>query len=171
MAISIRMLKPDEWRLFRDFRLAALQSTPGVYGTRHDDAVTRAEEQWRATVQGPANQSFGLFDGERLIGITSVFTWAGDPSGQTAILASSFIAEAYRGMGLARLLYAARFTWIRTQPQFKRILVGHRLSNTPSRRAIEAHGFRLYDRKSTQWPDGTIEDELFYEMDARDAPG
>jgi RimJ/RimL family protein N-acetyltransferase len=163
--VEIRMLEPDEWELFRDFRLAALQSTPGVYGTRYADAVTRTEEAWRKTIRGPSNQSFGLFAGEKLIGITSVFEWDEDPSGRTAILASSFILDAYRGKGLATMLYEARLAWIRSQTQYARVVVGHRLSNEPSRRATVAHGFTLFRRQSADWPDGTTEDELFYEMD------
>ena len=97
MTITIRALEADEWEQFRDVRLAALKAVPGVYGTRYEDALLRTETAWRSTVKGPSNQSFGLFDGETLFGITSVFTWEEDPTGRTAILASSFIAEPYRG--------------------------------------------------------------------------
>src|SRR5690242_6153211 len=90
-AITIRELHPDEWAMFRDLRLAALQAARGVYGSRHEDTVKRTEAVWRHTVRGEHNQSFGLFDGEKLIGITSVFRWDEDASGETAILASSFI--------------------------------------------------------------------------------
>jgi RimJ/RimL family protein N-acetyltransferase len=168
-SLTIRMLEPSEWELFRDFRLMALQSTPGVYGTRYADAVTRDEAAWRRTVRGTKNQSFGLFDDESLIGITSVFEWDEDPSGRTAILASSFILDAYRGKRLSAMLYDARLAWVRGQTQYTRIVVGHRLSNEPSRRAMVAHGFRLFRRQSADWADGITEDELFYEMEvARD---
>ena len=166
--LLIRELHPDEWALFRDFRLAALQATPGVYGTRYDEAVTRPESQWRSTVRGTSNQSFGIFDRGSLIAITSVFTWVEDPTGETAILASSFILESHRGRGLSRMLYDARLHWITARPQFKRVVVGHRLSNEPSRRANQHYPFRTFRRESHAWPDGTVEDEVYYEMRIRD---
>ena len=162
--VVARAFAPDEWECFRDFRLFALQATPAVYGTRYEDAVQRTEEAWRATVSGPFNQSFGLFDGDTLIGITSVFRWDEDPSGETATLASSFILEAYRGQKLSRLLYEVRLAWIRQQKHFKRVVVGHRLSNEASRRANQHFGFVQFRRAPHTWPDGTIEDEIYYEM-------
>ncbi len=98
-------------------------------------------EEWESTIRGPAHRVFGLFDAGRLIGITAVFAWREDPSGESAILAMSFILPEYRGRGFSRLLYKARLDWARTVVQFKRVVVSHRESNERSRRAIERHGF------------------------------
>jgi RimJ/RimL family protein N-acetyltransferase len=164
MTITIRALEADEWEQFRDVRLAALKAVPGVYGTRYEDALLRTETAWRSTVKGPSNQSFGLFDGQALVGITSVFTWEEDPTGNTAILASSFIADPYRGRRLSQMLYDIRIAWIKDHGQFTRIVVGHRASNEPSRRANQHYGFMQFRRAPHVWPDGTTEDEIFYEM-------
>jgi RimJ/RimL family protein N-acetyltransferase len=164
VTITIRALESDEWEQFRDVRLAALKAVPGVYGTRYEDAASRTEAAWRGTVKGPSNQSFGLFDGQTLVGITSVFTWEEDPTGQTAILASSFIEDSYRGQRLSRMLYDIRIAWIKEHGQFTRIVVGHRASNEPSRRANQHYGFAQFRRAPHVWPDGTTEHEIFYEM-------
>jgi GNAT superfamily N-acetyltransferase len=113
MAITIRPLESREWAVLRDFRLQALKAAPGVYGESWEEAVSRSPQQWRDGITGRTHQIFGLFDGERLIGITGAATWRDDPSGQTAILIMSFILPEYRGLGLARLLYEARLEWIR----------------------------------------------------------
>jgi hypothetical protein len=80
----IRPFDPNEWRLFREFRLEALKAAPGVFATSYDEAAARSPQEWQDTIKGHAHQVFGLFDGQILIGITAVFTWRGDPSGQTA---------------------------------------------------------------------------------------
>lgn len=159
-----RALSADEWETFRDMRLQALLADPGVYGSRHADAVQRSEAEWRGTVSGAWNQSFGLFVQGELVGITSVFQWPEDGSGTTAILASSWIAPAHRGRGLTRLLYAVRLAWVRAHGGFNRVVVAHRLSNEPSRRAILRHGFVPFRRRSHDWPDGRTEDELYYAL-------
>lgn len=164
LAITIRELDPDEWEVFRDMRLAALAAAPGVYGSRHEAMAARTELVWRNNVRGEHNQSFGLFDGPRLIGITSVFRWDEDSDGKTAILASSYILPAYRGRSLSRLLYDARFDWLRRHQGFTRVVVGHRLSNEASRRANQHYGFREFRRVPHLWNDGVTEDEVFYEM-------
>lgn len=164
MGIAIRELDPDEWEMFRDMRLAALQAAPGVYGARREVAAMRSEAVWRNTVRGEHNQSFGLFDGPQLIGITSVFRWDEDAGGSTAILASSFILPAYRGRNLSRLLYDVRFEWLRRHPEFTRAVVGHRVSNEASRRANQHYPFSEFLRREHTWNDGVTEDEVFYEM-------
>jgi len=51
-----RALASAEWEMFRDFRLAALKASPGVFTTSHDEAAAHAPEQWQAT----ANQRHGF---------------------------------------------------------------------------------------------------------------
>lgn len=163
-SISIRAFDAAEWALFREFRLEALKAAPGVFATSYEEAAARSPQEWQATIKGSAHQVFGLFDGERLIGITAVLTWRDDPSGQTAMLAMSFILPEYRGRGLSRLFYEARLDWIRAQPRFKRIIVSHRASNEATRRANQRHGFVLTSRVERIWPDGESEEEIAYEL-------
>jgi RimJ/RimL family protein N-acetyltransferase len=97
-----------------------------------------------------------------MIGITAAFTWGEDR--ETALLAMSFIVPDYRRRGLSRMLYDARLAWIRQQPQFKRIIVSHRASNQASARAIQRYGFVPTGRSLRNWPDGSSEDEIQYEL-------
>lgn len=162
--IIIRALEPAAWQAFRDFRLAALRQAPGVFSTRHEVAAARSREAWQANIQGPSNQAFGLFDGDRLIGIAAVFANADDATGATAGLAMSYILPAWRGRGLSRVLYEARLDWVRARPQFRRVIVAHRASNDAARRMIAAFGFRETHRTVRTWPDGAREDEIAYEL-------
>ena len=115
-------------------------------------------------MQGADHQVFGLFDGARLIGITAAFTWRDDPSGETVLLAMSFIIPEYRGRGLSQLLYKARLNWIRAHSQFRRVVIYHRESNEISRRANQRFGFSVLQRASRKWPDDATEDEVLYEL-------
>jgi RimJ/RimL family protein N-acetyltransferase len=167
-AVTIRALDPSEWELFRDFRLAALTSTPGVFATSYAEAAARTPEEWRANIGGTDHhQVFGLFDAERLIGITAVFESDTHPGGDTAVFAMSFILPAYRGQQLSRLLYETRLAWVRARPRLTRVLVSVRASNATSRRANERYGFVETGRAPREWPDGATEDEVFYQLQLR----
>jgi RimJ/RimL family protein N-acetyltransferase len=163
-SITVRPLEPKEWAVFKDFRLQALKAEPGVFHSSYQEELAYTPEKWQRTLADPADLVFGLFDAGHLIGITAVFRWREDPSGETALLGMSFIAPEYRGRGLSRLLYKARLEWIRTKGLFKRVVVSHRASNGASRRAIERHGFLPTRCAARIWPDGITEDEIFYEM-------
>jgi len=163
--IFIRALESSEWKAFREFRLASLKASPGVFSFSYDQAAAQSPEEWRTAVKGDDHQVFGLFDNERLVGITGVFTDDGDPTGQTALLVMSFILPSHRGRGLSRMLYEARLAWIQARPHFRHVLVAHRKSNEASRRANQRHGFRQTHMVSHDWPDGETEDEVFYRLD------
>jgi RimJ/RimL family protein N-acetyltransferase len=162
--ISIRAMEPEDWEAVRKMRLAALKSSPGSYALPFDEVASWSEEFWRAEIKGNDHQIFGLFDGNELIGITAAFTWRGDKSGKTALLAMSYIAPEHRGRGLSRRLYDARLNWIAEQPQFRKVIVGHRASNEASRRANQRYGFVQTGRTANTWPDGGVEDEIVYEL-------
>jgi RimJ/RimL family protein N-acetyltransferase len=163
-ALTVRALAVSEWELFREFRLTALKEAQGVFAASHADAAKRTPETWQSLVSGPTNQIFGLFDGERLVGITGAFASPDDCSGATATLVMSYIVPAYRGRGLSRLLYAAALDWTRAHPRFKRIIVAMRASNAASRRACEHHGFTPVRTETRTWPDGANEDEIILEL-------
>jgi RimJ/RimL family protein N-acetyltransferase len=169
--VIIRALAPSEWEAFRDFRLDSLKAAPGVFAMTFDEAAIWSPEDWQAETQGPDHQVFGLFDDSRLIGITAVFTYRGDPTGRTALLAMSFILPPYRGRGLSRHFYDARLAYIRAQPRFRRVLVSHRESNEVSRRANQQHGFVRTASAPHTWPDGETENEIFYELELSDHSG
>jgi len=162
--VVVRELEPSEWRAFRDVRLHALRSEPGLFFSSHDAESALGETEWRRRVRNPNGQMFGVFDGERLVGITGVITARDDPSGESAMLIASYLLPEYRGRGLSRLLYEARLAWVRERPRYRRVVVSHRRSNEPSRRAIGRFGFAPVATVSTTWPDGSTDDELQYAM-------
>lgn len=162
--IVIRPLEPSEWKELREFRLAALEASPGAFYASFEDEMKLSPEEWRERICSLSHQVFGLFENEKLIGITAVFTDHDDPSGETAHLAMSFILPAYRGLGHSRMLYEARLAWIRARPKFRRVTVGHRASNVASRRAMQTQGFMRIGQTPRLWPDGATEDDVHYQL-------
>lgn len=144
MAIAIRKLEWNDSVLLRRFWLKGLAQYPVFFGGQ-DGLADQPDGYWQTAIAGPDHQMFGLFHGGRMIGITAAFAFAEDQSGQTAIFGMSFIAPAYRGRGLSRLLYDARLAWIKARPRFKRVILSHAVSNEASRRAHRRYGFVLTD--------------------------
>lgn len=164
MSVTVRPLERSEWRMLRDLRLFALQTEPGVFSSSYAREAALAEDEWQTRMYGPDRRVFGAFDGSRLVGITGVMASRDDPSGETAMLVMSYLLPEYRGRGLSALFYDARLRWLREHSQFKRVVVYHRRSNEASRRANQRYGFVLTHAAPATWPDGTVEDELHYEL-------
>ncbi len=163
-SISIRPLDVAEWSQLRDLRLRALEDAPGAFAVTYEEAAHRSESDWRTMITNPSRRIFGLFDGDKLIGITGVLTSSEDPS-DTAMLVMSYIDRAYRRRGLSSMFYEARLAWARAQPKLVRVVVSHRESNEASRRANQRHGFIATGQITPRvWPDGATENEVFYEL-------
>ena len=162
MKMNIRPLLPSEWTMFRDIRLHALKTAPGMFESTYEQASVRSEADWRALLAPERQQIFGMFDDDQLVGIAGVFTSRDDPA--TAQLIMDFILPAYRGKGLWRQMYDARLDWARRRGTFRRVMVAARESNGPSLGAMRAAGFQQVGRETHTWPDGATEDEIWFEM-------
>lgn len=162
-SLTVRPLNEEDWEIFSKIRLDGLKECPSVFGARLEDEEKYKPEEWQAWLRRKNGRVFGLFNTNQIIGITGVVT---DRENQdTGRLIASYIKPTYRGKGLSNLLYQARLDWAKAYPSWKKLWVGHRDGNEPSRRANQRHGFVFMHRLPKTWPDGTSGDELCYELD------
>ncbi len=155
--IYIRPFRKNEWEIFKGKRLQALKDMPNVFLSTYGAAAAQRDEFWQEMINSDREEIFGLFDGERLIGITGVFENWRDKSGRTANLGMSYIDPGYRGRGLSRLLYQARIDWARAKG-YEKITVGHREGNETSKAANQKFGFVFYEKEEIEFPDGRAMD-------------
>ncbi|MGB4057088.1 MAG: GNAT family N-acetyltransferase [Alphaproteobacteria bacterium] len=165
MSFAIRALTPDDWQMLRGMRLIALQTSPEVYLSTYEIAFLKTENDWKDMLDGRGRCIFGLFDERRHIGISGVFPFLEDISGDTGFLGMSYIDPAYRGKGLSTLFYQSRIAWAVKNTAWKKLVVSHRESNEPSRRAMAAHGFTFTHKKKIVWPDGVQDWDYNYSLD------
>jgi GNAT superfamily N-acetyltransferase len=97
MAVTVRPITPDEWRVLRDVRLAALLDAPEAFYSTYEHTLTRTEEDWRAW---PARaRLFLAWLGGEAVGMVGVSPAAADPS--TCDLVAMWVAPSVRGTGVA----------------------------------------------------------------------
>ena len=150
-------------------RLQALQDTPWAFGSNYAKEQAYSAADWAEWMSGKGACMFGLYDHAKMIGITGIVPKRDDPSGQSGLMIASYIVPQYRGQGLSGLLYDARVNWAVEHSPWMKIVVSHRKSNKPSRRANQKAGaVYTHTVKDKEWPDGTREDELSYEIDLED---
>ena len=165
MSIATRALTAQDWETFRHIRLRALREHPDAYLGSYQQSAARTERAWMEMLDGKGKCIFGLFDGEKIIGLAAIFTSRDDPSCQSGVLAMDYIDPLYRGRRLSRLLYQARIDWAKQHPRFTRLVVCHREGNEASRRANQSFAFKLVGKEEIGWPDGTKASDYVYELD------
>lgn len=102
-SVTVRRLRPDEWRTLRELRLAALAEAPEAFGSTYESAAVRSEQEWR---RWPSpGVPLAAFVAGQAVGVVGAMPVAGDP--MTTHLIAMWVAPALRGTGVGDELIAA----------------------------------------------------------------
>ena len=148
--IELKSVGPDDWKLWRELRLAALAEAPYAFGSQLVDWADAPEERWRERLSVPsAYQVIASLDGTP-VGMAGGFR-ADEPG--VAELVSMWIAPAGRGQGVGDALMTAIEDWARAAGA--RVL---KLSvvdgNDPAHNLYLRSGFADTDELGDLMPDG-----------------
>lgn len=132
--IEIVRIGADDWREFREVRLASLADSPAAFGSRYDAWVDAPEERWRSRLTDVPLTLVARQAG-RPVGVVS-----GSPEGDDEVeLISMWVDPELRGTGLARALVDAVVAWAAAQHRTTVLMV--RSDNDRARAAYERAGF------------------------------
>jgi GNAT superfamily N-acetyltransferase len=104
-AYEIVRIGADDWREFREVRLASLSDAPGAFGATYADWVDAAEDRWRQRLIDVPFTLVARSDS----GPVGVVSGAEGPG--SVELISMWVAPGHRGTGLAGELVAGVVAW------------------------------------------------------------
>lgn len=140
--ISIRPVRADEWRRWREVRLRMLRDDADFFSTRYEDMVREPESTWRDWVaEAAAGADKTLFVAEedgRWLGVVGGFARV-DP--QEVQLISMWVDPAARGRGIAQRLIRAVAGWALGRGS-SRVVLFVQEANAPAQALYERAGFR-----------------------------
>ena len=139
LVIEIRVLKPDDWRLWRELRLAALAEAPAAFSSTLAEwtGAGDTEQRWRARLAS-AQLSFILsYDGEAA-GMVSAIA----PGDDGAIeLISMWVAPFARGRGVGDAAVRSVLAFAQTERGGSPVVLAVKTQNRPAIGLYERHGF------------------------------
>ncbi len=142
-AVTIRPIRPDEWRRWRETRLRMLRDDADFFATRYDDMVREPDATWREWVaEAAAGEEKTLFvaeDGDAWLGVVGAFVRINSLEVQ---LISMWVDPDARGRGVARDLIRAVASWTLGRGS-ARVVLFVQEANTPARQLYERAGFHL----------------------------
>ena len=138
--IVVGRLSPDDWRIERDLRLAALSESPFAFGSRLADAVLMTEADWKARLLGQAR--FAAWRDGVALG-TAGFAVGFDPfPANAALVVGVWVAPGGRGSGVGDALLETLVAAVPRETNLRRILLCVLVQNAPAIRLYGRHGFR-----------------------------
>jgi GNAT superfamily N-acetyltransferase len=161
---QVRFALGADWEAVRQLCVESCQEPP-FYLSANADWPSYTPDDWIGYAVGPDLAVTLLFDTSvappLAIGKARISTKNGDQT--TAGADGIYIRPAYRGLGLAKLLWEARLAWARLNG-IRRVTTIHRLSNRRSMKCVLAQGFTEIERIPTEDIPGASEPEIVYEL-------
>lgn len=104
--ILFRRLAPSDVATYRNIRLESLKNDPDNYGSTCEEESKSPQLVFEKYIleQTPGNRMYGLFDGDKLIGISGFFGDTRQRVLHRAKVTQVYLDPAYRGQGLAKRL-------------------------------------------------------------------
>lgn len=143
-AITIVRVGPDDWREFRQVRLASLVDAPAAFGSRYADWLDAEESRWRKRLTDVAFTVVAR-DADGPVGVVS-----GVDDEAAVELISLWVAPDHRGTGLADRLIGEVVSWAGRRDKPTCLMV--RDDNAAAIRAYAQAGF-VDQGVPDDWPD------------------
>jgi ribosomal protein S18 acetylase RimI-like enzyme len=137
--IDTLVLGPDDWRLWRELRLAALAEAPAAFGSTLADwsGAGDTERRWRERLQVVA-LNLALTWGNEPVGMVSAVAPNGD--GFTELI-SLWVAPSARGRGVGDEAIRQVVAWARREHPPGRVVLAVRSHNERAIGLYRRHGF------------------------------
>lgn len=152
--MEIRRLRPDDWELFREVRLASLSDAPYAFASTVEQEAAFDEWQWRSRIER-ATWFVAVADG-RPVGLVGGFV---EDSGDLHLI-GMWVAASLRGEGVAERLVDAFLAWARERP-YPGVLLWVADGNDRARRFYERFGFRGTGERQPLPSDPSVGEEQY----------
>ncbi len=144
-SISIRTISPDDWQRYRDARLGSLADAPDAFGSTFAEEQLRPAEWWAGRVAAAAVSGIDCpliaeVEG-RVVGLVWAKLDASNPS--LVNLFQMWVAEQWRGRGIAARLLADAIDWARSK-NARVVQLGVTCGDTSATRLYQRTGFQAF---------------------------
>lgn len=140
--ISVRPIAAQEWPMYRDLRLRALQDAPDAFGSTYAAEVSKTDDAWAERIAGATSsgkdQVFFALHGDEACGLVWCKQSAAEP-GMTDLY-QMWVAPEVRGLGAGHALLQAALAWAR-QTGMRQVRLGVTAADSPATRLYRAQGF------------------------------
>lgn len=139
MVIETLVLRADDWRLWRELRLAALTQAPAAFGSTLTEwsGAGDTEQRWRSRLHDVALNLVLIRDG---VPVGMVSATAPDAEGQVELI-SLWVTPAARGRGVGDKAVRQVLAWARRAHPASRVVLSVKTDNDHAGRLYQRQGF------------------------------
>lgn len=141
--LVVRTFCADEWPVYRDLRLRALDDSPDAFGSTLAAEAGRPDAHWAQRLASGSDSQTNLPVVAEIRGEPAGLAWGRIDafSPDVAVLYQMWIAPGHRGVGAGKMLLEAVIAWARER-NASFLELGVTCGNSPARRLYERAGFK-----------------------------
>lgn len=143
-AVRIVPVTEDNWRTYRDVRLAALLDTPRAFANTYAVSAAYPDESWLARLTSMT--VWLALDADRPVGTVAIWHDAHQPDDEIYLI-GMWVSASVRGRGVGDLLVSTALD-AAGEAGFRCVRLEVAEENLPAMRLYERHGFA---RDGTTW--------------------
>jgi len=134
--VVVREVSPDDWKVLREVRLAALREAPQAFGSTYAREAPFTEEQWRGRINARSVTFFArLPQSPEPAGLAGIYVEDGVPD-----LVSMWVRPSARGNRVGEALITAAADWVKSRDH-DAVFLWVTEPNAPARTLYERCGF------------------------------
>jgi len=166
--LRVHRAGPQDWRTYRDLRLAALLDSPRAFWTTYASAATRSEQDWQAGLEWPLWIAYADTSPDRRrpaapVGLVALWHAPEAPEGEI-LLVQMWVATWARGRGAADALIRAALATAR-EDGWSRVVLEVAEENERATAAYRRLGFVPTGRTAVMpWDESVTEVEMALDL-------
>lgn len=138
--MKIRVLTPEDWNIWKQFRLDALKNSPDSFGSSYEEELNWSDSDFRDGLN--KNTILGSFIDGTLVASVAFYRLNGSKTKHRGVIWGMYTEPKYRGQGVASALIQTIITHAKSH-----VIQLHLTCVTNNLRAIKfyhKHGFKIY---------------------------
>jgi ribosomal protein S18 acetylase RimI-like enzyme len=164
--IQVMKLSPDEWQLFKQFRLESLLVEPQAFGSSYAEVIQRSDSHWqeRLVKAQAGEKSWLLFAKEntRMIGMIGAYC---TEEGDVVEIVSPYVTKEKRKLGVATALMTALLAEIAKRDSIRKVTLGVNAGQTAAVALYLRFGFQMVGEKTAVFGDGNAHTSYIMERE------
>lgn len=148
--VKIIKLDPNDWLLYRDLRINAVQESPQAFGTSYEEELATSDADWKRRLG--LNMLFAVKNG-KLVGMVGAVIESRERLRHIAKVISMYVVPEERGKKVGTLLLSHLLEDLKNFECLKKITLQVTLEQIPAIRLYKKLGFHV---------SGVLEDEYYF---------
>ncbi len=141
--MEVYKLKSEEWQVYKNLRLEALQQVPVAFGASYEESMRMTNDEWRGKLENPKSHVFVARDGDDYVGMAAAYQEQGEKMAHIGYIWGVYVRDTYRGQKLGKQLLQAVLDELMSNKEIEKVNLNVNVAQLAAVKLYETFGFQI----------------------------